>query len=315
MILTGDIGGTHTRLALWQWESAQPELIRKERYESHGIRALADWILSFLGETPKDEIEGAVICLAGPGERDCCQLTNQAFSLDYAALRLELGFLPFLDFYNDLEALAAAVPLMKDEDLFTVKEGKTVAGDTKAVIAPGTGLGESFLLRGTIPCPSEGGHGDFAPQTGEQWALYRFLADFYDHVSYERVLSGPGLVDLHRFCSFMEGKNGGDLDGNMISRLALMGNDPLCLRALSIFRDVLGAEAGNLALRTLALGGVYIGGGIAPQIAAFLNNAAFREAFTAKGRFRSLLGDIPVHIITHQDGPLLGACALARQSL
>ncbi len=313
MILTGDIGGTRTRLALWQWEDAQPKLCCRKEYDSRGVEALADWIISFLEEGPEEKITGAALCCAGTKGETGVKLTNLPFTIAYEALQTKLPLIPSLTFHNDGEAHAAALPFLTEKDYRTIKKGEAKTKGTRAVIAPGTGLGEASLLEGRIPCPSEGGHGDFAPQTGEQWALYRFLTERYDHVSYERILSGPGLSDLHRFLSFMEGRIGSVLDANMISRLALMGNDPLCLHALTIFRQVLGAEAGNLALRTLALGGAYIGGGIVPQIAAFLDDDEFREAFLAKGRYRSFLEAVPIHIITNQDSVLFGAAALKHQ--
>lgn len=315
MILSGDIGGTNTRLALWQWDKDAPLLLRRQQYKSRDVQSLAEWIRSFLTGIPRENIEGAALCLAGAGEKTGCRLTNTNAVFQYDALRRDLHFLPFIHFCNDMEALAASLPLLKAEDLLMIQRGSTADCETKAVIAPGTGLGEGFLFRGHTAIATEGGHSDFAPQTEEQWALHRFLSHTYSHVSYERVLSGPGLRNIHRFFASMAGKETGSPDGARISHLALTEKDPLALRSLTLFRSILGAEAGNMALRTMALGGVYIGGGIAPQIADFLNDDSLRAAFTDKGRFRSLLETVPIAIVTNTDGPLLGGCALVHQAL
>jgi glucokinase len=227
---------------------------------------------------------------------------------------------------NDLEAMAWSIPVLEQSQLSTLRRGTPDFRGNGAVIAPGTGLGEAGLIRrgpgGFIPFPSEGGHADFSPADEIQWELQVALAARFGHVSWERVVSGPGLLSVHEFqaenmspaelegCP-LDGEEKGEPAPPAITRAAREGRCQACVRTVEQFCEFLGAEAGNLALKVLATGGVWIGGGIAPDILDFLTGDAFAEAFLAKGRMRNLMETIPVHVILDEKAPLLGAARCA----
>ncbi|MCU0555265.1 MAG: glucokinase, partial [Syntrophales bacterium] len=226
---------------------------------------------------------------------------------------------------NDVEAIAASVPLLRGADLVCLREGTPVRRGNRAVVAPGTGLGEACLCwdgRQYRALPSEGGHVDFAPGTPIEDELLAFLRARHGHVSYERVCSGIGIANLYRFL-----RDGGHADEPprlaeeldrvadpvpLIVEKALDPKNPcdICVRALDLFASILGAEAGNLALKILATGGVYLGGGIPPRVLPFLKKKTFARAFLRKGRMRDLVARIPVHVITNPKAALLGAAAM-----
>lgn len=321
MILVGDIGGTNTRLALFKLIGGEPSLLVLRKYPSASWASFPQLIKSFLNETisiaETNTLQAAGFCFAGPIKTSFIRLTNLNLTLDLHEIRQELNFIPQLHIYNDLEALAYGVITAKPQDLLCLHPGSATANKindnfNKAIIAPGTGLGEAFIINNNIVCTGEGGHCDFAPQSEEEIQLWRFLHEKFDHVSIERVLSGPGLVNIYQFLSeyyFPQKKDGPLPVPETISHKALTGDCPLCEQSLNIFTRVLGAEAGNLALKTLSLRGVYLGGGITPKILPKLKEQVFLESFQNKGRFKDMMKQIPVFVILNEDLPLMGAAS------
>jgi glucokinase len=239
--------------------------------------------------------------------------------LDENELQSTLG-IASVRLLNDLTSLACAVPFLQPNELHTLNEGDPAPGGALAVIAPGTGLGEAMLVRiggRLVPSPSEGGHADFAPRTAREVGLLAYLTAQYGRAGYERVLSGPGLVNIHRFvhrtaCACAD-PDAADAAAQ-ISAAALAGGCPACVEALDLFVAVLGAECGNSALRGRTTGGVYLGGGIPPKIIPALARPTFLEAFRAKAPMDHLVATIPVHVILHADPGLLGAAVAAAGS-
>lgn len=310
MLLAGDIGGTKTALAVFSAEGGPRAPRAHAEYRSADYPSLAALVRDFLARVAVP-VERACFAVAGPVIGGRARLTNLPWDLDEGALARSLD-LAEVRLLNDLEALARAIPLLQSADLHTLNAGEPVAGGAIAVIAPGTGLGEAFLARdGTdhIPHATEGGHADFAPTDALQIGLLQYLLARHDHVSYEQVCSGIGIPNLYHYL-----RDGGyapesrELARRLAGRadttppiieaaLRQPAPDRLCAATLELFLAILGAEAGNLALKTLATGGVYLGGGIPPHIMPALGNGTFMAAFTRKGRFGGLLARVPVHAI------------------
>jgi glucokinase len=304
MDIAGDIGGTHTRIALFEPGRSEPEAL--EIYPSRAHDGLESMLRAFLAAHPA-EVSRAAFGVAGPVHAGRAQTTNLAWPVDAASVAAALG-VDHIGLVNDLVANAYGIAELEADDFAVLNAGDPAAGGNAAVISAGTGLGEAGLYwdgRRHHVLASEGGHADFAPTNDDEAALRAHLAAVHPHVSYERVCSGMGLVAIHEFLG------GSGLDGTAISEAAL-GGDAVCARALEIMVGIYGAEAGNLALKLLATGGVYIGGGIAPQILPRLRDGAFMRAFTAKGRFAELLERVPVQVILNDRTALLGAARLAR---
>lgn len=309
MILAGDIGGTNTRLALVDDDERAP--VALEIYPSAGHGSLEEMIKAFLAAHPATP-DAASFAIAGPVRNGRVRVTNLAWSVDAAsltdALRLERVLL-----LNDLEASAWGLASLGADDFHVLNAGRPRAAGNAAVCSAGTGLGEAGLYwdgRRHHPFACEGGHTDFAPLTREQEGLREFVAARHGHVSYERVCSGPGLANIYGFL-------GGDRSPEPpeITRRALAGEDATAAAALDLFVEIYGAEAGNLALKLMATGGVYLGGGIAPRILPRLGAGAFMRAFTAKGRFVDLLEAIPVRVILNDRTTLMGAALAGEASL
>ncbi|MGH7779588.1 MAG: glucokinase [Candidatus Binataceae bacterium] len=318
-LLAGDIGGTKALLALYRCDDDNQPLtiLRKTRYTSHDFPGLEQVCAEFLkGGARLDAagfgVPGAVIAgTAAP--------SNLPWKLDAKKISAGLGNAP-VRLLNDLAATAMGVINLAPGDSEIIQPGGfgAMAGNV-AVIAAGTGLGESALaLEDQRYCPvvSEGGHSSFAPVDDDQIELLRFLAREFGHVSWERVLSGPGLVNVYRFLrersgvaepQWLSGALGGDNPAAAISTAAAAARDPICVDAVTMFCAMYGAEAGNLALKVLALGGVYLCGGIAPKILPALRHGEFARAFAAKGRLGSMLEKIAVRVVTNSDVALLGA--------
>jgi glucokinase len=304
MDIAGDIGGTHTRIALFDRGGTDPAALEIYRSGEHdGLEAM---LRAFLAAHPA-EVSRAAFGVAGPVHDGYVQTTNLAWPVDAASVAGALG-LERVGLVNDLVANAYGIAELGPDDLAVLNAGDPRAGGNAAVISAGTGLGEAGLYwdghRHHV-LASEGGHTDFAPTNDEEAALRAHLAATHPHVSYERVCSGMGLVAIHEFLG------GKGLDGMAITRAA-HGGDAVCARALDMMVAIYGAEAGNLALKLLATGGVYVGGGIAPQILPRLRDGGFMRAFTAKGRFAELLRQVPVQVILNDRTALLGAARLAR---
>ena len=324
--LAGDIGGTKTLLALAEEVAGKIVFRRREIYTSPEYREFEEVLVRFL-ETTGFRPEGTEACfgVAGPVAGRRCKTLNLPWLVDAPALESRFGFRQ-VALMNDFESIVHGIPSLEPEDLSVLQPGKRVEGGrTIAVLGAGTGLGEAGALydpeegRWRV-IPTEGGHADFAPRNEEEIELLRFLRERFDHVSYERILSGAGLVHLFDFVdasgryevspALREAMSRED-PAAVITRAALEGGDPLCLHILDLFISVYGAEAGNLALKYLTRGGIYLAGGIAPRIREKLLDGTFLSAFTAKGRYRGLMEEIPVSMILNPEVGLLGAAAVA----
>ncbi len=315
-ILTGDVGGTKVHLRFF---SKEGKPLEEATYPSASCESLEDAIRRFLKHYPQP-VEAAVFDVAGPVAEGRAQLTNLGWETSEATLQETLG-IERVALLNDLVAIAAAVPYLRDKDLVQLNKGERDPHGAIAIVAPGTGLGEAYLtwdegVGRYVPRPSEGGHTDFAPRTEEEIALLRYLWRRYPHVSYERITSGMGLRTIHAFCrevlqleeppALQKRLAEADDPNPHIVAAAMEGNCPACTKTLDLFLAMLGAEAGNLALKVLARGGVYLGGGIPPRILPALHEGSFLRAFTDKGRMAPLLSSIPIYVILNTDAPLIG---------
>jgi glucokinase len=318
MILAGDIGGTKTRLAFFETDGPELRPAAEATYQSQAYPGLADIVRDFLNAHRRRPARIS-LGIAGPVRAGRVQTPNLPWIVDAGQLEAQLQCGP-VGLLNDLEANAHGLRVLGPDDLAVLNAGATGATGNAALISAGTGLGEAGLFWDGArhrPFASEGGHADFAPRTPLERELDAHLAGRFGHVSYERVLSGPGLVNIYGFLQ----QRGGHPDelpalkarlnladeAAAISAAALTGQSELCTQALDLLVSIYGAEAGNLALKMLATGGVYIGGGIAPKLLPKLREPAFLEAFTAKGRMRDLLLDIPVRVVLNDRAALLGA--------
>lgn len=322
MILAGDIGGTHTRLALFG-SDVDAGSLREETLLSENQESLIEAVKRFLKGEPC-QIDTACFAVAGPVNKGRCRMTNLPWMIDATALRQSLS-IPCVTLLNDLEATAFGTLALNEEAFFTLNPGSVDPRGNRVVIAAGTGLGEAILFWDGVkyrPFPSEGGHCDFAPRNTVEIDLLSYLLKHYKRVSFERVLSGPGLMNVYRF--FEESEQSEEMGqiserftkedpAGVISELALTRQSERCIKALDLFVSLYGAEAGNLALKTLATGGVYIGGGIAPKILEKLKDGTFVRAFIDKGRYTALLEAIPVKVILNANTALIGAAYKARQ--
>jgi glucokinase len=317
VILAGDIGGTKTVLAILTREpDGSLTCSQEQSYSSQQFLKFDDILTAFL---PADlAIESACFGVAGPVVNQRCQTTNLPWLLDASALKIKLGT-PQVRLLNDLEAMAWGMLHLPEHDLIELNPNAESQTGNIAVIAAGTGLGEAILYwdgNKFHPMATEGGHSDFAAQNVQQDLLLAYLRKKYpDHVSCERVLSGIGFSHLYDFfcgqgfapCPVVP-ELGSGIDRNaIISRLGVAGEDPCCAEAVKLFVELYGAEAGNLALKSMATGGVYIGGGIGPKILPALQDGHFLQAFKAKGRFTPLFNTISVKLSLNPRTPLIGA--------
>jgi glucokinase len=316
--LAGDIGGTKTVLALFSPEQGPHQVLSEETYPSGEYSSLEAIVREFL-RNQSGAIRGASIGVAGPVIGGRSSITNLPWVIDSKALSQELGGAP-VDLLNDLQAIAYGIPHLKPVDLEMLIPGDPQEQGTIAVIAPGTGLGEGFLVcvRDRYqPYPSEGGHTSFGPETSLELELLNYLLPLFGHVSFERVCSGIGVINLYTF--LREAKQLLEPDWlraalstandptPIIFQAALEGRAEICVQTLELFVSILGSEAGNLALKVLATGGIYLGGGIPPRIRSFLQGEQFRRAFINKGRFADMLTRVPVYLILHKKAGLFGA--------
>jgi len=318
MLLAGDIGGTNTRLGLFEAASPRPTPVEVRTYPTGDFPTLESMLATFLadaGESPAS-IQGAAFGVAGPVVQGRAALTNAAWEIDARAVAGSLG-LASIRLLNDLLAMAHAIPVLAAAELRTLQAGTANADGNVSLIAPGTGLGEALLFNSggaLVPSPSEGGHADFAARTAREAGLLAFLTQRFGRASYEHVISGPGLVNIHRFvhrspCASVD-PDAPDAAAR-ISHAALDHGCQACAEALDLFVAVLGAEAGNSALRGMTTGGVFLGGGIPPKIIPALEGGSFLGAFRAKAPMEDLVSAIPVHVIIHPDPGLLGAAMAA----
>lgn len=341
MIIAGDIGGTKTHLALFDWAKDRVEPVRLESFHSADYSSLEDMLTEFLvppkpptfpddDATEKKEgrteeplnIDAACFGIAGPVIQNHSHTTNLPWVVDGANLAKRFD-IPTVKLLNDLEAMAHGILLLRPDEVHILNAGTPPPHNQAiALIAAGTGLGESILFwNGSRyqPMPSEGGHSDFAPNNDNEIELLRHLRSHYLHVSYERVLSGPGLHAIYDYVRdsrnneptwLAEQIKAGD-PAAVIGEAGLKGQADIAKQALDLFASIYGAEAGNLALKGMTLNGVYLGGGIAPKLLAKLKDGTFMKSFTNKGRYKRLMSSIPVKVVMNQMTPLLGAASVA----
>jgi glucokinase len=320
--LAGDIGGTKANLAIFASKEELRAPLLEAKLPSADYPSLTALVKDFLSSV-KTPIDRAVFGVAGPVTNGRAKITNLPWVIQEIQLQKELA-IPEVRLLNDLEAMANAIPLLESTDLYTVNPGSPEPYAPMAVIAAGTGLGEAFLVwDGTRyrTYPSEGGHADFAPRTPFELGLLISMLGRSHHVSYEHICSGIGLPNIYTYL-----KESGMLEEPawlaeqlvkvedhtpIIINAALneQNSSGICAATLRTFVSILGAEAGNMALKVLATGGIYLGGGISPRILPFLEGGEFMQAFKNKGRFSDLLASIPVQVILNSKVGLIGAAA------
>ena len=344
MILAGDIGGTKILFGLFDAEGEFPSLICKRRYLSSDFSSLEAAIETFLNGLPpelqvepssmiKIESSSEIVCpirissacfsVAGPVVAGRCRMTNLGWEISESEMLERFPMLNRVWIRNDMEAMGKGLALVSPEDVVSlVPAGKmppshaavSAGGIDKmiCILVPGTGLGEAFMTGGHVMA-SEGGHCDFGPRDRLQAELWDFLHREMGHVSYERILSGEGFCRLIRFLMDEKGLDHVDFPfiPEEITKRAQAGTDDLCVTAVELFANILGAEAGNLALKTMALGGVYLAGNITRVILPWLRTPSFSEAFYEKGRFSELMKSIPVYAVKDNNTALYGSAMMA----
>lgn len=318
MILAGDIGGTKVKMALFEpVYHARPRRVAEQRYtvrEWGSIEAVAQ---DFLARNGKPRLAAAGFGVAGPVIQNQVRATNIPWIVDGGSLAAALG-IPAVTLLNDLEAMAYGLNWLGEPELHVLNEGTADTAANQALIAAGTGLGEAIIYRREgkkVVVPTEGGHTDFAPRTEEEIELLRFLLRRYPQASWEHVLSGKGFQTIHEFLapevehpSFSDPAQDSAAE---ISRHAEAKSCPACVHTHELWATLYGREAGNLAMKSLARGGVFVGGGIAAKLLPTLQDGRFFEAFCDKSNFRVLLARVPIYIVLNEDTPVLGAAAQA----
>ena len=323
MILAGDVGGTKVRLALFDPQKEEREFTDEQKFASRDFANFTDLLKKYLEGHQGKQIKCAGFGIAGPVNNDVCKAMNLPWVI--SAREIEKGLkIPKVYLTNDLLANAWGLRCLAHEEFFTVNRGEAGTGN-QALVSAGTGLGEAGLYwdgKSHQPFPSEGGHCDFAPTTEEEIVLWRYLKEQFKHVSYERVLSGAGLFQIYRFLvdskrekesPFISPISGEKEPQRIITEKAASGECRACAHACRIFTSIYGSAAGNTALKFLAVGGVFLGGGIAPHLLSFFQDERFIEAFISKGRLSSLLSKIPIKIVLNEKTALLGAARYAKE--
>jgi glucokinase len=322
IILAGDVGGTKTNMAFFEIQNDRLVATVEAQYVSREYASFDQLAKRFLTEHPQ-QADYACFGVAGPCRHGVCKAMNLPWIVEARKLRVELN-VPSVTVINDLEATAYSIPVLSPTDFAVIQPGATDADGNAAVIAAGTGLGEAGLFwdgRRHRPFACEGGHGDFAPRDSLEVGLFEFLHDELGYVDWEQVLSGPGLHNLYRYLRTRpNAKPSQSVADEMlkndppavISQAATEGRCPVCVEALHLFVSLYGAESGNFALKMMATGGLYVGGGIAPKILKAMTSGTFSEAFANSGRLRAVLEQIPVHVILTNNAALLGAAECAR---
>jgi glucokinase len=322
MLLAGDIGGTKTNLAVFSREAGLRRPLAEATFPSADYPSLEALASEFLAQIDL-QVGQAHFGVAGPVVAGRATITNLPWVMDETRLKKTLD-ISSVRLLNDLDAIAHAVPQLEPSDLHTLHKGQPAPGGAIAVIAPGTGLGEAFLTWDGSryrPHASEGGHADFAPTNPLEIELLCYLLERFEHVSYERVCSGMGLPNIYAYLK----DSGFAEEPDWLARRLAEASDPtpiiaqaaldserpcqLCVATLNTFVSILGAEAGNMALKLMATGGVYLGGGIPPRILPILEQGQFMDAFRRKGRFSDLMAQIPIHVILNPKVALLGAAS------
>jgi len=321
MILAGDVGGTKVHLALYDFTNGKLEYTRDQKFPAKNYGGLEEIVKGFLGG---EKATAACFGVPGPVRDGRLRLTNLPWTLDSREISAHLG-IEHVFLINDLEANGYGVAELSADQIYTLSDGDPSQMGNRALVSAGTGLGEAMMIwngRTHVPYPSEGGHADFAPRNEDEIDLLRFLMQKYGgRISYERVVSGMGLRNIYEFWRDVRGLEepawlaekiaAADDPNTVITDMALKAKSEICERALDMFVSVYGAEAGNIALKLLAVGGVYLGGGIAPRILEKLKDGTFMKAFTDKGRLSQLLINTPVRVILESRAALMGAAACA----
>jgi glucokinase len=325
VVLAGDIGGTKTSVGLFVRGKKRPEPLLIESFASRKAPNLASLVDRFLKSHPAP-VASACFGIAGPVINGRCKTTNLPWVVSEILLQRRFHW-RHVYLLNDLTAAGLAIPLLRRSEMASLNKGATQKKGNLALISPGTGLGQAMLVYRNgeyIPLSSEGGHVSFSPTTEEQVELWRYLRKKVGHVSVERVLSGSGLVNIYSWL-----RDSGRFEeppwlkelmqqqdpAKVISENALRKRNALCEESLRLFVSMLGTVAGNLAVTSLSVGGVYLGGGIPPKILPALKQGSFLKAFLAKGRFADFLSRIPVHVILNDKATLLGAAHAAFEAL
>ena len=324
MILAGDVGGTKVALALFDFQGGSLNHRAEKRYPAKDYPGLEAIVQEFLAENQQQgKISAACFGVPGPVRHGVLKLTNLPWTLDSRKLSLDLG-IDHLFLINDLEANGYGIPELKAEQIFTLSVGDASTAGNRALISAGTGLGEAFLVwngKRHIPMASEGGHADFAPRNDDEIDLFRHLyQQLGGRVSYERVIAGVGIKSVYDFLrdvrkmeepAWLKQRMEEEDPNAVIGELGEAGSSEICAKTLDLVVSAYGAESGNLALKVLAIGGVYLGGGIAPKILKKLQDGTFMKAFTDKGRLSDLLVQTPVRVILESRAALIGAAAFA----
>ena len=327
MILAGDVGGTKVHLALYNFVDGKLVQLREEKFPAAEYACLDDVVKTFLsqGKEPKDGIAASCFGCPGPVRDGRLKLTNLPWTLDSRDLQRSIG-IEHIFLINDLEANGFGIPELTNDQVHTLHEGDAAAVGHRGLVSAGTGLGECLLiwdgkLRRHTPIPSEGGHTDFSPRDDRDIALLQSLRrTLKGRVSFERVVSGIGIKNVYAFLrddvkmeepTWLRERLQTEDPNAVIGTLAESGESEICTEAMRIFSAAFGAEAGNIALKVLAHGGIYLGGGIAPKVLKTMSAGPFTEAFFDKGRMRPILESIPVRIILDDTCALLGAAAYA----
>lgn len=323
MILAGDVGGTKTLLALMNQDGDHLNTVEEWSFPSRDYKGLEDVVHAAIGSRT---LALSAVCfgIAGPVVNGRCEATNLPWIINAKKLAQTLN-VRSVALLNDLEAMATSIEWLPNDDLLTLNKGHANPVGNRALIAAGTGLGQALIFHdgnGYRPSASEGGHCDFAPSTDEEIRLLQFLRNELGHVSWERVVSGMGIANLYRFMltdqhatepDWLTTQLQSEDAGVVITRSALEHTFEPCVAAIRLFVCLYGAEAGNLSLKVMATGGLYIGGGIGPKILPYLQDGGFMERFIGKGRYRDLLANIPVTLILNPKSALLGAAHHASQ--
>jgi glucokinase len=322
--LAGDIGGTKTLLQIFKEPGLREPLLRRS-YSSAAYSSLDLIVADFLAEANVSDVAAACFALAGPVFGRIVSLTNLPWVVNADALATQFG-IKSIKLINDFEAVGLGVAAMEEADLLSLQQGAKQEQGLRVVVGAGTGLGVAWLNMQDekyIVHPSEGGHLDFAPIDETQYELLRYLQQRHQHVSYERIVSGPGLVTIFEFlrdtqratpsAAIVAAMSGADAAAT-ISLFASEQQEEIAVKALDLFTQIYGAFVGNIALVALPRGGIYIAGGIAAKIASQMQNGCFMQTFLDKGRFKDLLSTLPMYIVLNPDIGLLGASLQALES-
>jgi len=322
MILAGDVGGTKIHLAAYNFEGGRLKSVRDQKYPAHEFASLDTVVKEFqAGGKGQEQIAAACFGCPGPVRDGRLKLTNLPWTLDVRDLQPSLG-IEHIFLINDLEANGYGIPELAAESIFTLHAGDAAGMGHRGLIAAGTGLGEALLIwdgKTHRPIPSEGGHCDFAARTDREIALLQYLRTALNgRVSWERVVSGLGIKNVYAYLrdvekleepQWLRDRMAAEDPNAVIGQCAEDGSSALCFETMKTFAAAYGAEAGNIALKVLATGGVYLGGGIAPKSLKTLGEGGFMQAFLDKGRLSPLLQTVPVRVILDDTCALLGAAA------